>query len=56
MNAYFLAAAFSADRLWLEAVLTVGIIGALAVRNSIATTREISLENLWVLLKKSDPP
>jgi hypothetical protein len=56
MNAYFLAASFSADRLWLEAVLMVGIIGALAVRNSIATTREISLENLWVLLKESDPP
>lgn len=49
INLYCLTTAYSFERLWLEVGLGIGIIGAAAVRISIANTREESLENLWVL-------
>lgn len=52
INIYCLVTAFSVERLWLEVGLIAGTIGAVAVRNSITTTREDSLENLWVLLQE----
>jgi hypothetical protein len=52
INIYFLVTAFSVERLWLEIGLAAGTIGAVAVRNSISTTRDVSLENLWVLLQE----
>jgi hypothetical protein len=51
INIYCLVAAFSVERLLLEVGLIAGITGAAAVRNSIAATRDASLENLWVLLQ-----
>ncbi len=50
INIYYLVTTFSAERLWLEVGLIAGIIGVLAARKSIATARDGSLENLWVLL------
>jgi hypothetical protein len=52
INIYFLVTAFSIERLWLEIGFIAGTIGAVAVRNSITTTRDDSLENLWVLLQE----
>jgi hypothetical protein len=52
VNIYYLVTTFSVERLWLEVGLIVGTIGVVAARNSIVTTREDSLENLWVLLHK----
>jgi hypothetical protein len=52
INIYFLVTAFSVERLWLEVGLIAGTIGAVAVRNSITTVSEDSLENLWVLLQE----
>ncbi len=52
INIYFLVTAFSVERLWLEIGLIAGTMGAVAARNSITTTREDSLENLWVLLQE----
>jgi hypothetical protein len=52
INIYCLVTSFSVERLWLEVGLIAGTIGVVAVRNSINTTREDSLENLWVLLQK----
>ncbi|MBU0510991.1 MAG: hypothetical protein KJ638_04725 [Chloroflexi bacterium] len=52
INIYCLVTAFSVERLWLEVGLIAGTIGAVAVRNSITTTRKESLENLWVLLQE----
>ena len=53
INIYCLVIAFSVERLWLEVGLIAGIIGAATVRNSITTTREDSLENLWVLQERT---
>jgi len=52
INIYFLVTGFSVERLWLEIGLIAGTIGAVVARNSITTTREGSLENLWVLLQE----
>jgi len=52
VNTYFLVTAFSVERLWLEIGLITGTIGVVAVRDSITTTREDSLENLWVFLQR----
>jgi hypothetical protein len=52
INIYYLVTAFSVERTWLEVGLIAGTIGAAAVRNSVAATRENSLENLWGLLQE----
>ena len=52
INVYCLVTAFSVERQWLEVGLIAGIIGAAAVRNSITTARENSLENLWAILQE----
>lgn len=52
INIYFLLTDFSFERLWLELGLIAGTIGVAACRDSIMTTREKSLENLWLLLRE----
>lgn len=51
INLYFLIAAFSLERIWFEVILLALIAGACKFHNSIRTTYEIRLDNLWLLLE-----
>lgn len=50
INFYFLITDFSSERLWFEVILIAATVGAVAVRDSISTTHEDSLDNLWLFL------
>jgi hypothetical protein len=51
INLYFLIAAFSLKRLWLEVILIIGIVGAFLFRKGIQRSRKFSLSNHWLLLQ-----
>lgn len=56
INLYFLIAAFSLERLWLEMILVVGIVGAFSFRKHIYGQQRLSLSNHWLILQCDQLP
>jgi hypothetical protein len=51
INLYFLVAAFSLERLWLEVTLIVGIVGAFSSRKHISENQRLGLIDHWFILQ-----